>query len=48
VGQPKKYLAHEYLDIRWNSLKKFVQSSEPIYKELIDAIKGLLLSQKEG
>jgi uncharacterized protein YutE (UPF0331/DUF86 family) len=38
----RNILAHEYLDIRWNSIKKFIQSSEPIYRKLITEIKSLL------
>lgn len=38
----RNILAHEYLDIRWNSIKKFIQSSEPVYRELIYRIKDLL------
>jgi len=36
-------LAHEYIDIRWNSIKRFIQSAEPAYKGLVDKIKPLLL-----
>lgn len=39
----RNILAHEYLDIRWNSIKNFTQSSEPVYRRLIDKIKFLLL-----
>lgn len=38
----RNILAHEYLDTRWNSIKKFVQSSEPIYRKLITVIKSFL------
>lgn len=44
----RNILAHEYLDLRWNSLKEFIKNSEPIYEKLIYAVKGLLLSQKGG
>jgi uncharacterized protein YutE (UPF0331/DUF86 family) len=44
----RNILAHEYLDLRWNSLKKFIKNSEPIYEKLIYVVKGLLLSQKGG
>ncbi|PIQ93436.1 MAG: hypothetical protein COY75_10020 [Nitrospirae bacterium CG_4_10_14_0_8_um_filter_41_23] len=39
----RNILAHEYIDIRWNSIKNFIQFAEPIYKRLIDKIKSLLL-----
>jgi len=44
----RNILAHEYLNIRWDSLKEFIRNSEPIYKKLIDVIKRFLLSQKGG
>lgn len=40
----RNILAHEYLDIRWTPIKKFIQSAEPTYKKLIDEIKALLFS----
>jgi len=40
----RNMLAHEYVDIRWNSLSKFIQNSEPIYNKFIHVIKRLLLS----
>ncbi|MBW2312159.1 MAG: DUF86 domain-containing protein [Deltaproteobacteria bacterium] len=44
----RNILAHEYLNIRWDSLKEFIRDSEPIYKKLTDVTKALLLSQKGG
>ena len=38
----RNILAHEYLDIRFNQLKKFVAESEPLYRELADFIKKAL------
>lgn len=38
----RNILAHEYLDIRWNSIKKFIQSAEPIFKSLINKTKTFL------
>jgi uncharacterized protein YutE (UPF0331/DUF86 family) len=38
----RNILSHEYLDIRWNSIKKFIQSAEPIYKSLINKTKTFL------
>lgn len=40
----RNILAHEYLDVRWNSIKKFIQSAEPVYKRLIAKIKSFLLN----
>ncbi len=28
----RNIIAHEYLDIRWNSIKKFIQETEVLYK----------------
>ena len=40
----RNILAHEYLDVRWNSIKKFIQSVEPVYKRLITKIKSFLVA----
>ncbi|MGR3177051.1 MAG: type VII toxin-antitoxin system HepT family RNase toxin [Candidatus Anammoxibacter sp.] len=40
----RNILAHEYLDIRWTTIKKFVQTAEPVYMELTGKIKSLLLN----
>lgn len=41
----RNILAHEYLDIRWTPIKKFIQTAEPIYGKLISEIKFLLHSR---
>jgi uncharacterized protein YutE (UPF0331/DUF86 family) len=38
----RNILACEYLDVRWNSIKKFIQSAGPVYKRLITKIKSFL------
>lgn len=43
----RNILAHEYLDIRWTSIKRFAQTAEPIYEKLIEEIKKLVLPSKE-
>jgi uncharacterized protein YutE (UPF0331/DUF86 family) len=40
----RNILAHEYLDIRWTTIKKFIQTAEPIYRQLITKIKFFLQS----
>ena len=40
----RNILAHEYLDIRWKSIKEFIQSAEPVYKRLVNTVKSLLTS----
>ena len=39
----RNILAHEYLDVRWNSIKSFIRSAEPVYKRLATQIKSSLL-----
>lgn len=38
----RNILAHEYIDIRFNQIKKFITESEPAYKKLIDFVKNIL------
>lgn len=38
----RNILAHEYLDIRFEQIKKFVQTSEPIYKDLLKFTKDFI------
>jgi len=38
----RNILAHEYLDIRWRPIKQFIQTAEPIYRQLISTIKLFL------
>ena len=40
----RNILAHEYLDLRWDSIRKFVQSAEPHYERLVRTIKRVLSS----
>ncbi len=38
----RNILAHEYLDIRWKPIRQFIQTAEPIYRQLISTIKLFL------
>ncbi|TVM04248.1 MAG: hypothetical protein CV087_01000 [Candidatus Brocadia sp. WS118] len=38
----RNILAHEYLDIRWNTIKNFIQTAEPIYRVLSKKIESFL------
>jgi uncharacterized protein YutE (UPF0331/DUF86 family) len=38
----KNILAHEYVDLRWESIRKFINSAEPVYSELCEKIRSLL------
>lgn len=42
----RNILAHEYLDIRFNQIKRFIDTAEPVYTELVSFVKGLL--KKDG
>jgi uncharacterized protein YutE (UPF0331/DUF86 family) len=38
----RNILAHEYIDLRWESIRKFIDSAEPVFVELCEKIKSLL------
>lgn len=38
----RNILAHEYLDVRWDSIRRFLDHSEPDYKALVKSIRSLL------
>ena len=38
----RKILAHEYPDIRWNSVRRFINFAEPVFRELTEGVKSLL------
>jgi uncharacterized protein YutE (UPF0331/DUF86 family)/predicted nucleotidyltransferase len=38
----RNILAHEYLDIRFIQIKKFIDESETVYKKLVDFVKKIL------
>ena len=38
----RNIIAHEYLDIRWNSIKKFIQETEVLYKNFLNGVKKYL------
>lgn len=35
----RNIVAHEYLDIRWDSIKKFIHETEPIYKNFLKKVR---------
>lgn len=45
----RNILAHEYLDIRWGSIKRFLNTAEAVYRQMVDTTRGFLyhLSGKE-
>lgn len=38
----KNILAHEYLDIRFNQIRRFIDAAEPAYTALLSFVQGLL------
>ena len=41
----RNIIAHEYLDIRWASIKKFIEEAEPLYKNFLKDVKAYLEKQ---
>ena len=35
----RNIVVHEYLDIRWNSIKRFIEETEPVYKYFLENLK---------
>ena len=38
----RNIIAHEYLDIRWVSIKKFIQEAEPLFTNFVKEVKKYL------
>ncbi len=38
----RNIVAHEYLDIRWSSINKFVSETEPLFKDFLEKVKDYL------
>jgi len=38
----RNIIAHEYLDIRWASMKRFIQETEPLYNNFLEKVKGYI------
>lgn len=38
----RNVISHEYLDIRWSSIKKFIDETEPLYKSFLGQVKEYL------
>jgi uncharacterized protein YutE (UPF0331/DUF86 family) len=41
----RNIISHEYLDIRWSSIKRFISETEPLYKSFVNEVK-LYLERK--
>ena len=44
----RNILAHEYIDIRWKSLNRFIGQTQPVYQELVDKVKDYLKRKIEA
>jgi uncharacterized protein YutE (UPF0331/DUF86 family) len=44
----RNIIAHEYLDIRWASIKRFIEEAEPLYKDFLKDVKEYLERQLEA
>ena len=40
----RNILAHDYLDIRWNNIKAFIDEAEPVFKKFVSKVETLLKS----
>jgi uncharacterized protein YutE (UPF0331/DUF86 family) len=38
----RNIIAHEYLDLRWDSIERFIQQTEPLYKNFLEKVKGYI------
>lgn len=43
----RNIVAHEYLDIRWSSIKRFIDEAEPLYKNFLEKVKEYLVKSLE-
>ncbi len=35
----RNIISHEYLDARWNSIKRFIEETEPVYRNFVEKVK---------
>lgn len=43
----RNIIVHEYLDIKWKSINKFIQETEAIYREFLNSVKSYLNEKLE-
>ena len=43
----RNIISHEYLDIRWVTIKKFIGETEPLYRTLLDKARAYLKEKIE-
>lgn len=45
----RNIISHEYLDIRWSSIRKFISETKPLYDDFLNNVRGYLEKKmKEG
>lgn len=44
----RNIVAHEYLNLRWASIKRFIEETEPLYKDFLKKVKEYLEKQLQG
>ena len=43
----RNIIAHEYLDVRWASIRRFIEEAEPLYRDFLKDVKEYLEKQLE-
>lgn len=43
----RNIISHEYLDIRWSSIQRFISHGKPLYDEFLTRVKNYLLENPE-
>ncbi|MBI3583361.1 MAG: DUF86 domain-containing protein [Nitrospinae bacterium] len=44
----RNIISHEYLDIRWSSIKKFISETEPSYEDFLNRVRKYLEAKIES
>lgn len=44
----RNIVAHEYLDIRWENIKEFIDNAEPIFEKFVRVIKQEVIGNKRN
>lgn len=43
----RNIVAHEYLDIRWENIKEFINNAEPIFEKFVKVVKSQVIGDKK-
>ena len=38
----RNVLSHEYLDVKWNSIKRFIAEAEPLYRDFLQQVRDYI------